>query len=189
MSDDVAELKARQAILDGMYWYCASLSRLDKELFGRSFHADATLQYPYFEGPWEQIRDFLFESFEKYSVRTMQLAQAMVVLGDDGTTATAESYVTATFWVAGEATGQEFVPGEAGGVTPTGPRAVTTGEQHCAFARYVDEWSERDGRWALDHRRAVVDFYTTTQAEGWIGDGQADRQDPSYALAGFAPAR
>ena len=32
--------------------------------------------------------------------------------------------------------------------------------------RYVDRWSRRDGRWAIDHRRFVEDFTVTTSVTG-----------------------
>jgi len=50
--------------------------------------------------------------------------------------------------------------------------------------RYVDRWSRRDGRWAIDHRIYIQDFdemheVAATLTEGW---GRRDRQDSSYEV-------
>jgi hypothetical protein len=49
---------------------------------------------------------------------------------------------------------------------------------------YLDEWSHREGRWAIDHRRYTHAFddvreITELASEGW---GARDRSDPLYSL-------
>jgi hypothetical protein len=49
-------------------------------------------------------------------------------------------------------------------------------------ARYLDQWSRSDGRWAIFHRVCVVDFKTELAAVGLVGDGRRDKSDQSYQL-------
>jgi hypothetical protein len=51
-------------------------------------------------------------------------------------------------------------------------------------ARYFDTWSRRDGRWAIDHRKAITDISITREIEGVVrmSQGKPDRSDPSYAV-------
>jgi SnoaL-like protein len=49
--------------------------------------------------------------------------------------------------------------------------------------RYLDRWSCRGGRWAIDHRRWVLDFGEVGRhvLNPLSGTGARDRTDPSYA--------
>src|SRR5689334_999848 len=101
MSDACARLEARQEILDGMYWYCRAFDRLDKGVLEKVFHRGATLHYPFIEGPWPEVIEFLWPTFEAYDAHSLQMSQTRIDLGADLATATAECYVTASFWQAG----------------------------------------------------------------------------------------
>jgi hypothetical protein len=52
--------------------------------------------------------------------------------------------------------------------------------------RYVDRWSRRDGRWAIDHRQFVPDSYTRIEFDHptvdspYLAVARRDRDDPSY---------
>jgi hypothetical protein len=54
--------------------------------------------------------------------------------------------------------------------------------------RYVDRWSRRDGRWAVDHRNYVDDLQRTetspesSMTDGSTATGRRDRTDPSFVL-------
>lgn len=52
------------------------------------------------------------------------------------------------------------------------------------WSRYIDRWSHRAGRWALDHRLTVRDFdevrEVTPLKEHDVG--RRDRSDPSYGV-------
>jgi hypothetical protein len=69
------------------------------------------------------------------------------------------------------------------------------------FGRYFDQWSRRDDRWAIDHRRFVYDvvLLSPPDADGRLGAlaaqrrpqdtaGRRDRTDPSYQVLGATPA-
>lgn len=183
MTATTARLLARQEILDAMYWYTRAIDRLDKPAMARVFHPHAQLHYPFFDGPWAEVVDLLWPNFEGYDGHSLQMSQAMIDIAADGATATAESYVTATFWQAGDSEVDRFIPDHQ---KDAKERTVTRGTYSIASARYQDRWSLQDGRWALDDRRAVVDFHLSGEANGWLGDGRRDLQDPSYQQPVFA---
>jgi hypothetical protein len=56
--------------------------------------------------------------------------------------------------------------------------------QMTVISRYVDKWSRRDGRWALDHRIAVMEMDEMREVIPMMGHDRArrDRTDPSYAV-------
>jgi hypothetical protein len=183
MNDAVALLQSRQEIMDCMYWYCRGFDRLDQNLFSKVFHPTATIHYPFIEGPWPEVVEWLIGTFEAYDVHSLQLSQVMIAFADDGRSASSESYVTASFWRAEGDPIEQVLPGHTESVSESTGNKVMKGTHSFASARYVDQWSYTDGRWAIDDRRAVVDFYTSTDATGWIGDGRRNRDDPSYTLA------
>jgi hypothetical protein len=52
------------------------------------------------------------------------------------------------------------------------------------WARYVDEWSQRDGMWAIDRRQCVIDFDAVTEVTTLSDYPQSrrDSSDPSYGV-------
>jgi hypothetical protein len=58
--------------------------------------------------------------------------------------------------------------------------------QASVFGRYLDRWSKRDGRWAIDVRIYVQDFDDVREVGSQIVTpwGRRDREDPSYAVVG-----
>ena len=86
-----------------------------------------------------------------------------VYIDIDGDTAGSEAYVTV-------ALRQET---DAGAVD-----AIVRG-------RYIDRWSRRDGRWAIDHRVYLNDLATAIPVpadEAGSLQGARDRTDPSYGV-------
>ena len=51
-------------------------------------------------------------------------------------------------------------------------------------ARYIDTWSKRDGRWAIDRRDCVVDFSAVSEVTALGHDERSERDgsDPSYGV-------
>jgi hypothetical protein len=51
-------------------------------------------------------------------------------------------------------------------------------------ARYIDRWSKRGGRWAIDRRTCVVDFSELREVTSLGEDARSarDRTDPSYGV-------
>lgn len=62
--------------------------------------------------------------------------------------------------------------------------STTSVRETLIHARYLDVWSKRDGRWAIDHRKAITDISITREIEGVVrmSQGKPDRSDPSYAV-------
>jgi hypothetical protein len=56
--------------------------------------------------------------------------------------------------------------------------------QMTVWSRYIDRWSRRNGRWAIDHRLAVRDFdeIRAVVAMKQHEVGRRDRSDPSYEV-------
>jgi hypothetical protein len=179
---------ARQEILDAMYWYPRAFDRLDKDVFAHCFHDDAQLHYPFIDGPWRDVIEVLWKSFLLYTGVSMQLSQVKIDLDpEDPAKATAESYATVHFWEAEDAEPEDYtMPGHDTPVPERIGTKITKGKLSVVCARYKDAWSQRDGRWAMDDRQAIVDFYISVPGEGWLGTGRRDRSDPTYELPGFS---
>ena len=64
-------------------------------------------------------------------------------------------------------------------------RAISEASEIEARGRYLDRWSRRDGRWAIDHRQFVQDLQRTHDADPMKpdeGQSRRDRSDPSYNI-------
>jgi hypothetical protein len=187
MSDTLAVLEAKLAIFEAMYRYCRGLDRMDRECALSAFHPTATVKYPYFEGSAPELMDWLWAVHAEFDIHSHQMSNVIVEFDADVSAAIAESYITATLWQAdkkGERFDQVVIRGDATEPVTEGTR---TGKLVLICARYFDRWSLRARRWAIDHRRCVVDIQTTSTATGFVGEGRRDHEDGSYAL--FATRR
>jgi hypothetical protein len=150
----------RLAIMDQLYRYCRSVDRLDVPLGHAVFHPDATARFPDFEGSGHGWIDHICVEHLKFLHHSHQVTNVIIDL--DGDRAASESYVLATL------------------------RADEDGRlvQRQFWARYVDAWSKRDGRWAIDARECVVDFSAIGEVTPieMPSPARRDRQDPSYRL-------
>jgi hypothetical protein len=57
------------------------------------------------------------------------------------------------------------------------------GERHIlrtAHGRYLDKWSQRDGRWAIDDRHFVASFGYEREVTAGLGPARRDESDASY---------
>ena len=56
--------------------------------------------------------------------------------------------------------------------------------QITVISRYVDTWSWRDGRWAIDHRIAIMEMDEMREVTPVKAHDHArrDRTDPSYSV-------
>ena len=101
------------------------------------------------------------ESHAEMERHSHQITNCLIEL--NGNTATSESYVTVLLWRR---------PSQSGERT-----------EIVARGRYLDRWSFRDGRWAIDHRTTVTDTQTiNTLAKAQHGppQGTRDASDPSF---------
>lgn len=162
-TDTLRALADRQAITDLIYRYCRAMDRIDAELGYTIWHDDAVADYgDIYRGSGRGFIDFVCEQHRKALTHSHQISNIIITL--DGDHASSEAYVTATLRVmAGDAV-----------------RQITT------WSRYIDQWSRRNGRWAIDTRVTIVDFdemRAVTPIRNAAG-GRRDRGDPSYAVLG-----
>jgi hypothetical protein len=90
-----------------------------------------------------------------------QVSNIMIEL--DGDRATSEAYVTATLWMKD---GEKM-------------------KRLSVWARYLDQWSRRNGRWGIDKRVEITDFDEINDAiphGNYPKMSRRDRNDPSYTF-------
>jgi hypothetical protein len=173
---DVETLLAKQAIRENMQNYCRGIDRLDRELFTSVFHPDANVDY---EGMCKctaaEVTDIFMEDHRGWAFHSHQVTNSTIKVKGDK--AASETYVTAVV---------RSYPDPSGNAV----------DMHCR-GRYLDRWSKRDGRWAIDHRHLVQDIlseYAVVPPKDFAGDlpdrpendslalARRDREDPMYEL-------
>ncbi|HEX7871798.1 MAG TPA: nuclear transport factor 2 family protein [Sphingobium sp.] len=155
------ELADRQAITDQIYRYCRSMDRMDHELGYSIWHEDGTADYGHvFQGSGRDFIDHVCGQHSHLLMHSHQMSNILIEL--DGDRAGSESYVTATLRMARDGKTMQMM----------------------AISRYVDTWSRRDGRWALDHRIAIMEMDEIREVTPMKHHDRAtrDRTDPSYAV-------
>jgi hypothetical protein len=162
MPDALQELAAKQAIQETLYRYCRGVDRMDRALTRACWHENGTADYQgMFEGTVEALLDWMWKLHDGMQGHSHQMTNLLIEVA--GGRAVSETYVT-------------VVLRSKAGRHPA--RDILT------RGRYVDRWSERDGRWAIDHRLYLNDWMThlpvTADATSPI-TGRRDAQDASYA--------
>jgi len=164
----VADLVAKQAITEVIYRYCRGLDRMDREMALSIWHDDGTADYgEYYRGTGAGFVEWVWGSHASFERHSHQITNILIELRDENH-AVSEAYVTA-------ALRQRTADGQVVDITSRG--------------RYVDRWSCRNGRWAIDHRINVGDIQTVRTSAADVADDSAstarrDRDDPSYEVFG-----
>jgi hypothetical protein len=158
------ELLAKQQITEQLYTYCRAFDRMDRDLALSVWHAGGTVQYG--AGPLQPVEVYLGPSWDfRWTLNNSSHQVTNILIEISGDRAASEAYVTATLQH-----------------EPVDNRIV----EHIYHGRYVDSWSRRRERWALDHRQFVADSYTRLEfaaglaPPGMLEVARRDRQDPSY---------
>ena len=161
------ETSSREAIRQQLCNYGRGVDRRDRELLRSVWHEDGTLDYsvPGVTTP-DQLIDLLWSTDEKTDVWLHPLTAITIEV--QGDRAASEAYVSARSYRS---------------------TSKTQVRETLIHARYLDGWSLRDDRWAVDHRVAITDIRITREIEGevWRSQGRPDKSDPSYAV--FAALR
>jgi hypothetical protein len=155
------ELAAKQAIRDALSRYCRGLDRMDAEMARAVWHEGGTAHYfGFFEGTGDEFVEWVWKSHERMQRHSHQITNVLIEL--DGDTATSEAYVIVALWTLPDAEGNQV--------------------EIVARGRYLDRWSRRDGRWAIDHRFHVVDMQNVAPLVGGqvSAEYRRDEQDPSF---------
>lgn len=150
----------RLAIADQIYRYCRSVDRLDVALGHSVFHPDSYADFSLYRGSGRGWIDFICEEHRKFLHHSHQVTNIIIDL--DGDRAGSEAYVTATLRAR------------------DGDKVM----QRQFWARYIDRWSRREGRWAIDSRECVIDFDALTEVTPTADyeRSRRDAADPSYAV-------
>jgi hypothetical protein len=145
--------------------YCRSMDRIDAPLGYTVWHEDGIADYgPVFKGTGRGFIDWVCDYHRSLEFTSHQIANALIDV--NGTQAVSETYVTVTLLA-----------------KENGQGRLTTGR-----GRYLDKWSLRGGRWAIDIRSFVLDFAFTEDVQAQVGWGTRDSGDPSYQLLGAVGA-
>jgi hypothetical protein len=166
---DVEIVASKQAITEVLYRYCRGLDRMDREMALAVWHAGGLADYgEHFKGTGEEFVEWVWKAHEGFHAHSHQITNVLIEIADDGDHAVSEAYVTVAL---------------RGGSTSEPLDIVDRG-------RYLDRWSRRDGRWAIDARQYVSDFqsvYPVPATGGVPLVGAASRRGPddlSFALFG-----
>lgn len=162
MTDLITQVADRQAITDQIYRYCRAMDRIDHELGYSIWHEDGTADYGegQYRGTGRGFIDHVCTQHSHLLVHSHQVTNIVIEL--DGDKAGSEAYVTATLRM------------DRGGKLM----------QMTVISRYIDRWSKREGRWAIDHRQTVMEMdeirevSPMKQHDGW----RRDHTDPSYTV-------
>jgi hypothetical protein len=154
---DIAD---RLAITEQIYRYCRSVDRLDVPLGHTVFHSNSYADFGSYKGTGRGWIDFICQEHLRFLHHSHQVTNIIIEVAGDR--AASESYVTATLR----------------------SREASKVLQRQFWARYVDEWSRRDGVWAIDKRECVIDFDSISEVTT-IGEhhrSRRDVRDPSYGV-------
>jgi hypothetical protein len=161
MSADIVQALAdKQAIRDLIYTYCRAVDRLDVPLGHSIWHEDGVADYgaSYYQGPGKGVIDLICQHHLGLTSHSHQVTNILINL--DGDHAGSEAYVSGTM------------------------RAARDGKtmQISVWARYLDAWERRDGRWGLVKRMVVYDHEDMREATpmGQEIRSTRDANDPSF---------
>ena len=169
MNDLVRLEKAadRQEITDLIYRYCRAMDRMDHEQGYAIWHEDGTADYgpDVFQGTGRGFIDWVCESHKHLDAHSHQVTNIVIEL--DGDTAGSEAYVIANLR---QMDGERLI-------------------NRMFSARYIDTWSKRSGRWAIDRRDCVVDFSEEREVTSLGNDPRSarDASDPSNSVLKAVP--
>jgi hypothetical protein len=162
MESQIQALADRQAITDQIYRYCRAMDRIDHALGYSIWHPDGTADYgaAVFVGLGRDFIDHVCRQHAGLLCRSHQVTNMVIELDRD--CAGSEAYVTANL------------------------RMIREGKllQMTVLSRYIDRWSKRVGKWAIDHRHAVMDMDEVREVTPMKAHEVArrDSSDPSYAV-------
>lgn len=157
------EVRAHLEINDALARYCRAMDRMDDALATAVWHPDGTVNYEpgIFAGTAPQFVRWVRGVHERVDVTTHRIANVLVRVRADR--AVSEAY------------GHVILVHRA----QDGTAAV----RH-TYGRYLDRWSFRDDRWAIDHR----DYYRDLGYEHTVpllsSAASRDRRDPSDGVLG-----
>lgn len=167
----LADLLAERDIRNQIHNYARAQDRFDNELFASVGHYDCYINYggvgltgrkqP--QGAPIDVIKIMNEGHSEWQSHLHHVSNITIKVKGDR--AVSETYVHATLF---------GYPNESGKRSDMNARG-----------RYLDTWSKRDGRWAMDGRTLVSECIWRSEADagrlGSEGNPTRDRNDPVYA--------
>jgi hypothetical protein len=162
MAGDFADIRGQIEIRDALARYCRAMDRIDDDLADSIWHAGATVNYEpgIYRGSAHDFVRWVHAFHETVDTTIHRIANITVRIR--GTHAGSEAY------------GHVILVQRAGD-------GGTVDIRH-SFGRYIDRWSFRDDRWAIDHREYRRDFGYSATGEATQAAGSRDRTDVSYEI-------
>jgi hypothetical protein len=151
----------RQAITEVIYRYCRAVDRIDPELGYSIWNDDAVADYgAVYQGSGRGVIDLICAQHQHLLCHSHQVSNVLIEL--DGDRAGSEAYVTANLRL----------------------KVSDQLKQISIWARYIDQWSRKNGRWGIDKRVVIRDFDEIRDANAMSpsDEGIRDRSDRSYAV-------
>lgn len=136
---------------------------MDRGLAETVWHEGASVDYVgNYQGDVPGLLDWLWQAHGALQCHSHQVTNVLVEV--DGGTARSEAYVTVALWA----------PPSEGGLQT---EIISRG-------RYLDRWSRRAGRWAIEDRVHVADMQSAREVPKGHRDGGStrNREDISYRL-------
>lgn len=166
----IQQLLDKQNITELLYAYPRGLDRLDRDILLSLGHPDAKMQFGSTVFPsWSAYVDWLIKAHDGMVGNNHRITNILIEVKGDR--AVSESTGTATLLVPKENDADIY-------------------EERWMHSRYLDTWSRRGGKWALDGRKTVIDYRrislvpaSEVKARYQIG-ARTGRNDPSYKLFG-----
>lgn len=135
---EIEKLLAKQTITELINQYPRGLDRGDRELLLSLAHPGAKMRFGNRDFPsWEAYVDWLIKAHDDMTGNNHRITNILIEINGDR--AVSESTGTATLLVPKEGNPNLY-------------------EERWMHSRYLDTWSRRNGKWALDGRHTVSDY-------------------------------
>ena len=152
---ELSTLLAKDAIIEVMSRYCRAMDRIDAKLGYTVWHEDGTADYaPSYAGTGHGFIDWVCDFHRTLEGHSHQISNSLIEVKGDK--AVSETYVHALLI----------------------EKEIIT----AAYGRYLDNWSCRDGVWAIDQRFFAYDANYVIEKRAQIGRMARDPSDRSYRL-------
>jgi hypothetical protein len=169
-AEQLDALLSKQAITELIYKYPRALDRLDRDLLLSLAHPDASMKFGKNTFPtWTAYVDWLIKAHTPMVGNNHRITNILIEVHGDK--AVSESTGTATLLVKQDGRDDQY-------------------EERWMHSRYLDKWSRRDGKWALDARQTVIDYRRISYVSAedvknrYEVGARTGRSDPSYTLFG-----
>ncbi len=157
---------AVEAIRNALARYCRGIDRMDRDMVLGVWHPEGTADYVgNYTGSASGFVDWVWQAHSQLERHSHQVTNVLAEV--EGDCARSEAYVTAALWTRPDDSGAQ--------------------QEILIRARYLDRWSQREGRWAIEERTCLVDMHSVHPLTGQSAceASRRDTGDPSYTWLGM----